>query len=428
MKVLGIIAEYNPFHLGHLHHLDQSKALLAPDYTAAVLSGNFTQRGEAAITDKWVRTEMALRSGVDLVLELPAVYAVQSAERFAWGGIQVLNHMGCVTHVSFGSELGDLSPLQEAARMLNAEDSAFTERLYSHLKSGISYPAARLKALKDKLSDGAATLNSEVLNQVLQSPNSILGIEYIKALMNTNSTIQPLTIPRIQAGYHDPQIKRGISSATAVRHEFFCRGFTKALSEAVTPSTLQLLQKAFQAGRGPVRNQDLEGMILAVLRRASLTEIRSWPDIGEGLEHRISRCARAAQSLDDFLADIKTKRYVYTRLQRMMIHGLLGLTEEALSRFTAAGGPAYLRVLGFTADAAPLLKRMKETAKVPIITKGAHIRRQGALAQEMFALDSLATDLYALAFKDPSIKRGGWDYTQGPVLAGIRSGTPLTST
>lgn len=416
MKVLGIIAEYNPFHLGHLYHLNQSKALLAPDYTVAVLSGNFTQRGEAAITDKWVRTEMALQSGVDLVLELPAVYAVQSAERFAWGGIQVLNHTGCVTHVSFGSELGDLAPLRKAAKMLNAEDSAFSALLQKHLKSGVSYPAARLQALKDCMQDDSACGESDILHRALSSPNSILGIEYVRALNNTGSTIEPMTIPRKQAGYHDREIQRGISSATAVRQEYFANGFSDPLSASVPPCTLALLQKAFQAGRGPVRNEHLEGILLAVLRRASLKEIRSWPDIGEGLEHRISKCARAAQSLEDFLAALKTKRYVYTRLQRMMIHGLLGLTEEALSCFTAGGGPAYLRVLGFAADAAPLLKHMKGTARVPVITKGAHIRRQGALAQEMFAFDRLATDLYVLAYHDPSMKRGGWDYTQGPVI------------
>lgn len=417
MKVLGIIAEYNPFHLGHQYHLRRSMEMVDADYAVAVMSGNFTQRGEAAIVDKWIRAEAALRCGFDLVLELPAVYAVQTAERFAYGGIQVLNHTGCVTHLSFGSEIGDIAPLYALAALLENEDPTYKSLLKVYLNQGLSFPAARHQALKEFYLAKEPSTNMDILENILGNPNSILGIEYLKALIRTKSTLQAVTVPRILAEYHSSDLRKGISSATAVRREIFASGISPALLEALPPEMSALLTKAFSSGRGPVQNNCFEDMLLMLLRRSSMEQIRSWPDIGEGLEYRIKECALKASSLEGLMSLLKTKRYVYTRLQRMLIHGLLGLSQDALDMFEQAGGPAYLRILGFKKEAAPLLKAMKASARVPILTKGAHSKKYGPIPQKMFDYDCLATDLYGLALKDPGARVGGRDYTENIIIA-----------
>ena len=233
MKVLGIISEYNPFHLGHLYHLSESKRLVNPDYTIAIMSGNFTQRGEAALVDKWLRTEIAIRCGIDLVIELPVIYASQTAELFAYGGIQLLNHTGLTSYISFGSEIGSLEPLDIISDILVKEDDIFKGFLKTNLNKGLSYPSARQAAIEEYLyQKGEKAEQVKKLVDVLSGSNSILAIEYLKALKRTNSKIQAVTIRRISADYNSLQIQKGKSSATAIRKEIYKSGLSEKVKQA----------------------------------------------------------------------------------------------------------------------------------------------------------------------------------------------------
>jgi len=420
MKILGIIAEYNPFHYGHLYHLKKAVEITQPDYTIAVMSGNFTQRGEAAILDKWIRAEAAVRCGIDLVLELPAVYAVQTAEIFAYGGIQLLNHTGLVTHVCFGSETGSLEPLMKIADILAEEDPEYKQLLKNHLLKGLSFPEARYHAVMDYIKSrnprDEAEYNSPDVHKALISSNSILGIEYLKALSKTNSTIAPVTIPRIRSSYLSQRIKKGIASATAIRKEIFQNGMNDKVHGAVPEAVFQIMSDAFDRGMGPVDNQVLQDIILGIIRRSSPAEIAAWMDVGGGLENRLKEKAQEASGLNELLSLVKTRRYVNTRLQRILIHGLLNLTSSAFNELNDETGPQYLRILAFSKNAAPLLKKLKETAKVPVITKAAHISRYSDKVQKMFAYDRMATDLYSLGIKNQNMRRGDRDYTQGAIM------------
>ena len=408
MRVLGIIAEYNPFHYGHLFHLKQSLRLSKADYTIAVMSGQFTQRGEAAIVDKWNRARAAIACGVDLVLELPTVYAAQTAEIFARGGIQLLNHTGLTTHVSFGSEAGELDPLQSIADILTVEDEEYKTLLKTHLAKGLSFPDARQKAVMD-YNPG---ISESEIQTALSKSNSILAVEYLKALKSSKSNIIPLTLPRIRTSYNSTRIKKGIASATSIRKEIMENGLSNRVNVAVPNPVFHILSDSFANGMGPVDNNSFGDFILATLRRSSLTEIASWMDVSEGLENRIKEYAQIATNIEEFLSMVKTRRYVHTRLQRILIHGLLNLTTKSFQELDAGTGPKYLRILAFSKNAMPLMKKLKETAQVPILTKAAHISRYETSVQRMFAYDSLATDIYSLALSNPKMRQGGRDFTQ----------------
>jgi predicted nucleotidyltransferase len=209
--VLGIVSEYNPFHNGHILHLKKSIELTKADFTIVIMSGNFVQRGDTSIIDKWSKTEMALRQGIDLVIELPTIYATSSAENFADGAIKILNSLGIIDYLSFGSEIGNLKPLDDVATILAKEPKEFSDLIKHQLHSGLSYPKAREIALKMYFG------NSTIYTEVLQNPNNILGVEYLKALKRSKSTITPITIKRDFSEYNSPKIKNGIAIATAIR-------------------------------------------------------------------------------------------------------------------------------------------------------------------------------------------------------------------
>ena len=209
--ILGIVSEYNPFHNGHLHHLEVSKQITKTDFSVVVMSGNFVQRGDTSLINKWVKTEMALKAGIDLVIELPTVYAISSAENFADGAIKILNSLGVVDFVSFGSEIGEITPLNDIANILYREPKEFSSLITAQLKSGLSFPRAREIAINQFF--GTSKKYSEILN----NPNNILGIEYLKSLKKHRSHIRPLTIKRDYSDYNSTKIKKGIASATAIR-------------------------------------------------------------------------------------------------------------------------------------------------------------------------------------------------------------------
>ena len=418
VKVLGIIAEYNPFHNGHLYHLQESIKRIRPDYTIVAMSGHFTQRGEATIVDKWARTTMALQAGVDLVLELPVTYACQTAELFAFGAVQLLNHTGIVTHLSFGTEFPKLQLLKTIASILAVEPDEYKKRLKTHLGNGLSFPRARLFALSEYISKHEPSFANQLedIENIMTSSNAILAIEYLKAIKRTNSKMKPVPIARIGSSYNDTEMKGEFSSATAIRKQLLSAKNSPDLAETLPLFSFQILKENIKMGRGPVTNQSLEQLILGNIRRSSLEEIKSWMDVEEGLENRIKKFGYSSSSIDELLAKSKTKRYVYTRLQRILIHGLLGISTDDIKEYNKYGGPLYLRILGFRAKSSPLLTHLKDKAKVPIISKAADYNRHGSkLLSRMFEVDVLATDLYSLGFPGQYQRTGGQDFTM-PII------------
>ena len=359
-KVLGIIAEYNPFHNGHLYHLEQAKKLTGSSYTVAVISGNFTQRGSTALIDKWSRAEIALNCGVDLVLELPTLYATSSAENFADGAVKILNSLKVVDYLAFGAETSDMDLLEPIADVLYKEPKAYKMLLANELKKGVSFPKARENALMLYLGDIRKYLN------VLSSPNNILGLEYMKSLKKYNSIIKPVAITRFEAGYNDISYSGNIASATAIRN-IIKNGNFKVLRKLVPAPSYGILMDNIKQGHIIPDLSVFERQIIYNLRKMSLSEIAELPDVTEGLENSIKKVANSCNTVNEFLNLIKSKRYTSTRLQRILIYSLLGITKKDIALSKKVN--PYIRVLGFNKRGKFLISEIaKANPKLDIIT------------------------------------------------------------
>ena len=432
MSVLGIVAEYNPFHNGHKYHIQQSKALSGTDSVVCVMSGNFIQRGEPAIVDKWARTEMALMSGVDLVIELPVIYAMSSAEFFAFGAVKILDSLGIVDCISFGSETGSSDELELIADILNAEPEKYKSSLKDNLSKGLSFPAARENALIGYLI--ASGYESDNFSEIIKSSNNILGIEYIKALKKLQSKIKPQTIKRIANAYNSETLEGDISSATAIRKHIltieslrnpYIADTSKALNiSAVMDSfakvlpthSFDIMLREFNEGRGPVFSSDFENIILSSLRRMNIEEIKKLPYIAEGLENRFKAAADNSGSLDELIENINTRRYTRTRIQRCLFSILSGLKNEEFLEFNLHGGPQYIRVLGFNSIGRKLLSKINKSAFLPVIVKTADFKNScNPLLSRMLQIEAASTDQYELACSNPENKKSGQEFTRNIV-------------
>ena len=298
--ILAVISEYNPFHNGHVKHLKYSKELTKADFSIAIITGNFVQRGEPSLVDKWTKAEMALKAGFDIVLELPTIYAISSAENFAEGAVKILNSLGIVDYLSFGSELGEIAPLNDLANLLYKEPKELSALIHQHLKSGVSYPRAREMALMQFLGENTT------YQKALSNPNNILGIEYLKALKKYKSPIKPITIKREDAQHHSTTIKKGIASSTTIR---IMLQKNKPIHTVVPFETYELLEEQMQNGKMITSLAVFEKEILYALRRMTLSEIAALPDVSEGLENKIKMAANNCNTLKELLAQIKSKRF-----------------------------------------------------------------------------------------------------------------------
>lgn len=416
MKVLGIVAEYNPFHKGHLYHLQTSKALTGADCVVAVMSGNFTQRGEPAVIDKWARTEMALLCGVDLVIELPVPYAMGSAEYFAYGAVRLLDSLGTVDTICFGSESGELKILSEIASIIMEEPQDYKAALKESLSLGNSFPSARQKALSAYLKN---RYEKDSLSNVLNSPNNILAIEYLKALVRLNSRITPITISRIGNDYRSAELTGEISSATSIRN-VLSNTVTQAskdqLISSMPLSSVNILVREIDLGRGPVFAADFTSTLLSKLRNMSVDEIGALPYMEEGLENRIKVAAEKAGSYQDLIDQICTRRYPVSRIQRILFSLLTGLTDDTFQAFNTSGGPAYIRILGFNDTGRRLLSSVKGKTQLPVITKTADFKNSKLTnVSKMLNLEAGATNQYVLACKNPSMRKSGSDFTRNSI-------------
>lgn len=393
MNVVGLVVEYNPFHNGHLYHLLESKKVTNSKYSIAVMSGNFLQRGEPALLDKWSRAKMAIDNGVDLVLELPFVYASASAEVFSDGAIKLLDSLGVVDSICFGSEFGDISLLKDIAEILLYEPGQFQVYLKDSLSSGISYPKARFLALTKYFKDKNHRQISDI-ESILASPNNILGIEYIKSLKKINSDIKPFTIGRTSSNYHDTDISGSISSATSIRNYFFKNENLDKIKNVVPESTYDYMLDFLNKHNNFNNIEWFSEVFLYLFRTINYDNIKNIVDVTEGLENRILKSFSNSNNLDFILKDIKTKRYTLTRIKRILIHTLIGLDKD-ISRRLNNSGPKYIRVLGSSQVGLKLLNKIKLNSSLPIITKFSHHKKlNDQTLDEMIAFDKKATDIY----------------------------------
>ncbi|QNL45117.1 nucleotidyltransferase family protein [Oscillibacter hominis] len=393
MGAAGIIAEYNPLHLGHRYQMERTRALLGEKTPiVCVMSGNFVQRGAFAIVRKHVRAEAAVCAGADLVLELPLPWALASAERFARGGVRVLQAAGVVSHLSFGSESGDAPLLMELARGLLHPD--FPPLLRQELRSGDSFPRARQRALEQLLGTRAHRL---------EQPNDLLGVEYCKALVQLAPQIEPLAILRTGA-WHDGEAVGGIASASAIR-ALLEDG--KEADRYMTPDMARLYREELAAGRAPVNLAASERAVLARLRTMEEADWALYDEGAEGLYHRFYDAAISCATVEELLRTVKTKRYPMARLRRMLLRAYLGLRDlpEEIP---------YLRVLAAGPRGRELLARMRRCAELPVLTKPADVRCLSPEANRVFALEARAADLYALAYPSLCQAAGGSEWTTGP--------------
>lgn len=403
-KVLGIVAEYNPFHNGHLYHLEQSKKITGATYTVAIMSGSFTQRGSTSLIDKWSKAKCAIENGIDLVLELPVLYATSSAENFAEGSIKILDALQVVDYISFGTEINNIQILDKIAGVLYNEPKEFKNLLSHELSKGLSYPKARENALMMYLNDIRKYLN------VLSSPNNILGIEYLKALKKYNSNITPVSISRFEVGYNDIGYSGNIASSTAIRNIIKNNGF-QILSKLVAENTYNTLIKNIKLGHFIPDLSVFEKQIIYNLRKMSISEIAELQDVSEGLEFAIKNAANSCNSLVEFLNIIKSKRYTSTRIQRILLYSLLGITKKdiTLSKKTIP----YLRVLGFNQKGKFLISEAaKANPKLQIITSVKKFidNNSNKNLQAMLDKDIWATNVYTLGYEYDSWSN--LDYTQ----------------
>ncbi|KAA9004137.1 nucleotidyltransferase family protein [Paenibacillus spiritus] len=406
MTTVGIIAEYNPLHNGHVHHFLEAKTVSGADRAVVVMSGPFTQRGEPAIAGKRARTEMALRMGADLVLELPVAYAVQPAEWFGYGAVAVLAAAGIVDSFCFGTESGDLGPLEALADRLVLEDAELQSELAALLGRGMSFPAAYSAAVQTVLGSGTSGAG-----ELLRGSNNALGLHYLIALRRLGAKIRPLTIPRRCAGFHDSAVPgASIASATAVR-KLLTDGDLSAAAGYMPDYVLDILEREREQGRFPMHWECYGRSLLHQLAVRTDSELAGIQDVNEGLEHRLRRVLPLLPvfSVGELLDALKAKRYTRTRLQRMLLHILLNHSRETLSPELLARGPQYIRVLGFRESGRSLLREMKRAAALPVVLQFP------AGDQPELLLDRQASMAYAAGFGAPGRESLFADYLEPPV-------------
>ena len=426
MKIVGLITEYNPFHAGHLYHMQQARELTGADYCVVLMSGSFVQRGEPAIFDKYLRTKTALLAGADLVLEIPAAFSTASAHEFAAYGVALLSAIG-VDAVVFGSECGQIEFLKQAAYALNHESAEFQERLRKGLKAGLTYPQARAKALGETQAGGTRVenvedfhantdvSNSHIWSSILNSPNNILGIEYLRAAEDLHSPMEFYTISREGSGYHEDTLAdANFPSASAIR------GIIRnSLSKDkdlldILASHLPAVTHPAYTGAVPVFVDDFSGLLNATVLQMQATF--SIADLSPELAARLTKPPYFPLSFEERIQALKTRQLTYTRVSRALLHLVLGMREEDISRWKDEGYALYARILGFRRQSSPLLSCLHKKSSIPLITKMADAAQ--SLAPSALAL--LEQEVYAShLYQTVRIKRGGVfqnEYTEGLVF------------
>lgn len=382
MKISGIVCEYNPFHNGHLHHIKETRKNGAT-HIVAVMSGNFVQRGDTACMDKIDRARLAVRSGADLVIELPVQYCLSSAEKFAEGAVFLLDSLGAVEEISFGSECGDTSKLQKALETVELTAISREESIRKIMEMGYTYPRALSSVIKG--------IDPETA-EIITSPNNMLAIEYMRALGRLSSTIKSFTVRRSGVSHDGMSTDGGYASASFIRERIINDKSTAAISEYTTPLWTDAIANALRNGE-IASMERLERIMLYKLRSTSADEIALINDVGQGLENRIYG-ARMAGSLDELLFTVKTKRYTMSRIRRIMLSLLIGIKKEDMNSL-----PPYGRILAFNERGHEILAKAKSSATIPYATSIAKLSQISDTAERFAELEIKASDIYGLALE-----------------------------
>jgi predicted nucleotidyltransferase len=384
MNAAGIIAEYNPFHNGHLYHLNETKKVTQTDCVVAIMSGDFTQRGEPAILNKWNRAEMAIRNGVDLVLELPFAFACNSAEYFAKGAIAILDGLGCISHFSFGCESGDIEKLIEVSKVLNMEDEFFKEKLKKLLDKGISYPRAQYEALRQIKGSEMAAMISE--------PNNILAVEYLKQWITNNSSMKPIAIKRRGPGYHDLSLDKDIASASAIRNLILKEKQFDVIKHVISKETWNVLENTDVIDI--INQNDLFQLIVYKVLTTDRNILSQILSVSEGLENKLKKAIINSRDMQEIIQFIKSKRYTETRIHRLLIHTLLNFKKENFFNILDKK-IIYARILGISKNGAELLNYIKKQgcASIPILNNINKELLEDDPIWELLHYDILASDI-----------------------------------
>lgn len=396
--ITGIITEYNPFHKGHAYHLTCCRKDTKATGIVCVMSGNFMQRGIPAIVDKWKRAEMAVKNGVDLVLELPLVYSISSAEQFAFGGVSLLNNLGVIDNLYFGSEEGSVDILNSIADTLVKEPYEYKELLKNNLDNGLPFHTSRSNAINDFLGGGN-------IKEVLSNSNNILGIEYIKALKSLNSSIIPKTLKREGSSYNEKNLNESFSSATSIRNALKSDSI-ESLKTSLTTETYDILYDLNKKNYKFIFEEDMFKYIKYKLLTDD-TALSKLPDASEGLDNKIYKEILTSNSLNELILSSKSKRYTYTRINRILAQCFLNLESYDLLNLAKTPAP-YARVLGFNDNGRKILKQIKKSSDIEIITK---IPRKNLC--EHLELDILGTKAYSILNADINPMA---DYFNGPII------------
>lgn len=401
MRATGVVVEHNPFHNGHLYHIKESRKNTGADVVIAVMSGNFLQRGEPALVDKWSRTKMALQGGVDIVIELPYVFATAQASDFAKGSIALLEAAGC-TDFCFGSEQGSIEPFINTYDLITSQQESYQLSINQFMKTGMSYP----KALNEAYADLIKGYNQPFVD--LSQPNNILGYHYIEAAYQLQASIKPVTIQRIVSGYHDDVLPgQSIASATGIRKVIFNDQGISDLTSLLPKASLQNIVE-WQSNIGSFGSwQHFYPYLRFQIIRSSIEQLASYAEVTEGIEYLLKEAAQKSNTFETFMEVVKSKRYTWTRIQRMLTHIYTGFTWEDLKQ---ASSPTYLRLLGMTEMGQRYLNEHKKNLSLPLIS------RVGAVKDSMLSHDIKATDLYTLGIQSHAFNQPiGRDYRQPPI-------------
>ena len=399
-KILGVISEYNPMHNGHQYHLEESLKLVDPDFSVCIMSGNFMERGDTAIISKWARTKAALKAGFDMVIELPTIYSISSAENFAAGAIKILNTLGEDVTLSFGSECGDVDVLNKFAKILLEEPPEYVTMLKHELAKGLPFPKARENALLLYLNDIRKSAH------VLSEPNNILGIEYLKQIQKTNNKIKAISIKRIGSGYNSSSTSSEYSSATAIRELLMNQKSVKKFM----PTVYEILKEECALGNFVLGLSEFEKEILYKIRSMSIKELSKVPDVAEGLEYKIKEAANSCNKLDDLIFMIKSKRYTLTRIHRILLYILLDINDTDYSNSKRI--IPYIRVLGVSQAGKHFLSELSINKKNNIVTSVKEFldTSNNRILKSMLEKDIYASNIYTLAYKKNS--SANLDYTE----------------
>lgn len=401
MNSCGLIVEYNPLHNGHIYHIQKAKEISNADCIIAVMSGSFLQRGEPAIIDKFHRTKTALMSGVDIVLELPYAYAVQSSKNFAKGAVRTLHEMG-VSHICFGSESGVIKDFLTHYQAFKDNEPIYTETLKKHLNVGLSYPKASMLAYKE------IGLTSTKVD--LSKPNNILGSSYVYEILNNHLQIEPVTIQRKNNDYHQEKITNSIASATSIRKQLLQGdGLSQEVINTMPLETIKQLKSYRQASNTWHQWEKYFLILHYRVMTMTLQELRDIQGVDEGLEHRIKQTARGATSFEQWMTTIKTKRYTWTRLQRIFTHILTNTKKEDMTVAEDMKSVPYIRLLGLSDKGRQYIRHHKKSFTIPIITQ--YSRNQS----DMLSIDERASHAY-YSILSPEHRNYLWNQEKAPPI------------